>query len=147
MAATTAAPKASFVTVVFAYGFLWFIIVAVMAGVGAGLAALFTGVAPNFTANLVGPLFCPAGSTPAIVTLYGATYRDSDNNVRQQQTQELHCTDAAGKPVTPLREGFDLVWYGGWIGTLVALATLAYVVWAVVDGIAKAVKARAPTVV
>ena len=144
MFAKTAAPKASCLTVVFAYAFVWFIITCVTAGAGAGIAALFTGVAPRFTANLVGPLFCPADSTPALVTIYGANYRDSDNNIRQQQTQEMHCADTAGAPVSPLREGFDFVWYGGWIGTLVALGTLIYLVWAVVDGIGKAVKARAP---
>ena len=139
---TAPAQKVSPLSILVGHIFLWLIFVAIAAGAGAGLAAGVAGVAPLFTANLVGPLFCPAGATPSLYTLYGQQYRDSDGNNRQQQTQQINCADAQGVIVESSGERFPAVWYGGWIAACIAVATVLYVLWIVVSNVRRVMSAR-----
>ncbi|MCC7360775.1 MAG: hypothetical protein IT317_14935 [Anaerolineales bacterium] len=119
------------------YTILAIIVIAITVGVAVGLGSLVGVIAPNLGVAVIGPLLCPPDTTPTLVTEYGAIYRDSDNNERQDVNQFIRCDTAQGDVLKGRGDQYELFWFGSWVTLVVGLEALAVAAWLLLKLIAR----------
>ena len=100
-------------------------------------AAAAGGLTANFdpVVGLVGPWFCPKGSTATIHT-FDTTGTDTDGTPIRTTGSEMVCVDASGTVVTNAGPTYALVWVGILLGAGLVVAAILSVVLAVPAGVA-----------